>query len=160
MVKSQATTMKIRNKKGRIHAAFSALDIPPGPFGSATLRSLVYRLFVQINPLDKYCLGLSGRRICPVPVSFRVVPAKAGTHTPRLIVLARGLTPSATTKAGGYGSSRFAKTTKPINGTMCRDDSLKPPAGLAASRRCRGLRRVQASESPSASVQSAHARRH
>src|SRR6202022_4992862 len=106
MVKSQATTMKIRNKKGRIHAAFSALDIPPGPFGSATLRSLVYRLFVQINPLDKYCLGLSGRRICPVPVSFRVVPAKAGTHTPRLIVLARGLTPSATTKAGGYGSSR------------------------------------------------------
>src|SRR6202022_3531176 len=35
-----------------------------------------------------------------------VVPAKAGTHTPRLIVLAQGLTPSATTKAGGYGSSR------------------------------------------------------
>src|SRR6202022_4880136 len=35
-----------------------------------------------------------------------VVPAKAGTHTPGLIVLARGLTPSATTKAGGYGSSR------------------------------------------------------
>src|SRR6202158_1626931 len=57
MVKSQATTMKIRNKKGRIHAAFSAFDTPPGPFAT-TLRSLVTVLLAQINPLDKYCLGL------------------------------------------------------------------------------------------------------
>jgi hypothetical protein len=34
--------MKIRNKNGLIHAAFSALDTPPGAFGSATLRSLDY----------------------------------------------------------------------------------------------------------------------
>ena len=27
MVRSQATTMKTRNKNGRIHAAFSALDL-------------------------------------------------------------------------------------------------------------------------------------
>jgi hypothetical protein len=43
--RSQTTTMKIRNKSGRIHAAFNAFDIVPdalGPdiLGSATLHSL------------------------------------------------------------------------------------------------------------------------
>jgi len=33
--------MKIRNKKGRIQAAFSAFDTFPGPLDSATLLSLV-----------------------------------------------------------------------------------------------------------------------
>jgi hypothetical protein len=62
MVRSQATTMKIRNKNGRIHAAFSAFDTPVGALGSTTLLSLIHRLFgAQINPLDKYCLAFSGR---------------------------------------------------------------------------------------------------
>jgi len=42
MARSQATTMKIRNKNGRIHGALSAFDTPPGPFGSATLHSLAF----------------------------------------------------------------------------------------------------------------------
>jgi hypothetical protein len=33
--------MKIRNKRGRIHAALSALETPPGLFGSTTLLFLV-----------------------------------------------------------------------------------------------------------------------
>jgi hypothetical protein len=45
MVRSQATTMKIRNKNGRIHAAFSAFDTPVGALGSTTLLSLIHRLF-------------------------------------------------------------------------------------------------------------------
>jgi hypothetical protein len=59
MVRSQATTMKIRNRNGLIHAAFSALDTPPEAFGSATLLFLVYMLIREINPLDKYCLAPS-----------------------------------------------------------------------------------------------------
>jgi hypothetical protein len=35
-----------------------------------------------------------------------VVPAKAGTHTPRPCILARGLTASAQSDNGGYGSPR------------------------------------------------------
>jgi hypothetical protein len=50
--------MKIRNKNGRIQAAFSAFDTFPGPFGSATLLSLVIYFMGEINPLDKYCLAL------------------------------------------------------------------------------------------------------
>src|SRR5882724_5227017 len=45
IARSQATTMKIRNKNGRSHAAFSALDTPLGPFASATSLSLSDRLF-------------------------------------------------------------------------------------------------------------------
>src|SRR4029079_9376541 len=41
MVRSQATTMKSRNKNGRTHAAFSAFDTPLSRFGSATSRSLM-----------------------------------------------------------------------------------------------------------------------
>jgi len=64
MVRSQATTMKIRNKNGLIHAAFSAFDTPPGPFGSTTLASLGYRFSCkEINPLDKYCLAVSHRQM-------------------------------------------------------------------------------------------------
>src|SRR6476646_986956 len=98
MVRSQTTTMKIRNRNGRIHGAFSAFDTPPGPFGSATLRSLVFRFQTQINPLDKYCLVFLLRQ------NLRVVPAKAGTHTPRLLIWARGSTAFAKTKTSGYGS--------------------------------------------------------
>src|SRR5882724_79534 len=57
MVKSQATTMKIKNKNGRSHAAFSAFDRPPGLCGSAKFLSRVDRLCGEINPLDNYCLG-------------------------------------------------------------------------------------------------------
>src|SRR5260370_40841017 len=71
MVRSQATTMKIRNKNGRIHGALSAFDTPPGPFGSATLRSLAFSFRAQINPLDKYCLVVLLRQ------NLRVVPANA-----------------------------------------------------------------------------------
>src|ERR1700676_3778987 len=86
MAKSQATTMKIRNRNGLIHAAFSTFDTAEGPFASATPRSLVTRFHRQINPLDKYCLGVFLRQNL-----LRVVPAKAGTHTPRLVVLALGV---------------------------------------------------------------------
>src|SRR5258708_24718729 len=86
--------MKIRNKNGRIHGAFSAFDTPPGPSGSATLRSLAFSFRAQINPLDKYCLVFLLRQ------NLQVVPAKAGTHTPRLL-----LGPAfAITRDGGYGS--------------------------------------------------------
>src|SRR5258707_15683663 len=55
IARSQATTMKIRNRNGRSHAAFSALDTMLGPFASATSRSLAGFLFRgEINPLDKY----------------------------------------------------------------------------------------------------------
>src|SRR5258705_492222 len=84
IVRSQATTMKIRNKNGRIHGAFSAFDTPPGPSGSATLRSLAFSFRAQINPLDKYCLVFLLRQ------NLQVVPAKAGTHTPRLLLGHRG----------------------------------------------------------------------
>src|SRR6202011_3127160 len=68
MAKSQATTMKIRNRNGLIHAAFSAFDTAEGPFASATPRSLVTRFHRQINPLDKYCLGGF-----PAAISLRIV---------------------------------------------------------------------------------------
>src|SRR3984893_19581016 len=68
MAKSQATTMKIRNRNGLIHAAFSAFDTAEGPFASATPRSLVIRFRRQINPLDKYCLGGF-----PAAISLRIV---------------------------------------------------------------------------------------
>src|SRR4051795_365550 len=45
IARSQATTMKIRNRNGRTHAAFSALDTMLGPFASATSRSLAISLF-------------------------------------------------------------------------------------------------------------------
>jgi hypothetical protein len=51
--------MNIRNRNGRIHAAFSVFDTLPAPFGSATLRSLDHRFQREINPLDKYCLAAS-----------------------------------------------------------------------------------------------------
>ncbi|HEX9586892.1 MAG TPA: hypothetical protein VGA15_04015, partial [Bradyrhizobium sp.] len=61
-------------KKGRIHAAFSALETLPGAFGSATLSSLAACFSrAQINPLDKYCLAVSS-------IVQHVVPAKAGTY--------------------------------------------------------------------------------
>ena len=41
MVRSQITTMKIRNRNGRTHAAFSAFDTPLSRFSSATSRSLM-----------------------------------------------------------------------------------------------------------------------
>src|SRR5215212_26002 len=41
MVRSQATTMKSRNRNGRTHAAFSAFDKPLSRFSSATSRSLI-----------------------------------------------------------------------------------------------------------------------
>src|SRR6185369_15148376 len=68
MVRSQATTMKSRNKNGRTHAAFNAFDTPLSRFSSATSRSLMIvfsgekltrwintgkRVFVrQFGPLD------------------------------------------------------------------------------------------------------------
>jgi hypothetical protein len=39
--------MKIRNKNGRIHAAFSAFDTPPGAFDSANFLSLASRFSSQ-----------------------------------------------------------------------------------------------------------------
>jgi hypothetical protein len=42
MVTSHITTMKIRNRNGRTHAAFSAFDKPLSGFSSATFRSLNY----------------------------------------------------------------------------------------------------------------------
>src|SRR5438552_14892816 len=39
MVRSQITTMKIRNRNGRTHVAFSAFDMTFGAFNSATLLS-------------------------------------------------------------------------------------------------------------------------
>src|SRR5690242_13240686 len=67
MAKSQATTMKIRNRTGRTHAAFSALVTEPdtdldsaaGPPVSATPRSLIVLIAREINPLDKYCPAAS-----------------------------------------------------------------------------------------------------
>src|SRR6185369_5290259 len=41
MVRSQATTMKSRNRNGRTHAAFNAFDTPLSRFSSATSRSLM-----------------------------------------------------------------------------------------------------------------------
>src|SRR5882724_3251095 len=91
MVRSQATTMKIRNKNGRIHAALIAFDTPVGVLGSTTLLSLIHRRFrVQINPLDKYCLAFFGGG------SSNVVPADAGTHTPRPSFFGMRQTPSST----------------------------------------------------------------
>src|SRR6202022_816915 len=69
VAKTPATKMKIRNRKGRIHAAFSAFDTPPRPFGSANFslpRSLVF--LAQINLLDKYCLALSERQNLASPL--------------------------------------------------------------------------------------------
>jgi hypothetical protein len=70
--------MKIRNRNGRSHAAFSALATPPSPFGSATRRSLAsHFLRREINPLDKYCPAALLRRNC----AAKVTPAKAGAMT-------------------------------------------------------------------------------
>src|ERR1700692_1758991 len=52
--------MKIRNKNGRIQAAFSAFDTLPGLRISATFHSLFGS---TINPLDKYCPDLLRRQI-------------------------------------------------------------------------------------------------
>jgi hypothetical protein len=71
MVRSQATTMKIRNRNGRTHAAFSIFDTL-APFGSATSRSRMDRLFrVKINPLDKYWQA-----------SFRAAKLRRGVWVP------------------------------------------------------------------------------
>src|SRR5882724_1704714 len=81
MVKSQATTMKIRNRNGRSHAAFSALDTPLSRFSSATSRSLLGRLFgIEINPLDKYWQARFVRYFV-VPAWCAIAP-RAGAHTP------------------------------------------------------------------------------
>src|ERR1700682_1252811 len=90
MVRSQATTMKIRNKNGRIHAALSAFDTPVGALGSTPLLSPFTGFRVQIKPLNKYCLALSGGGYS------NVVPANAGTHTPRPFVFGMRQTPSST----------------------------------------------------------------
>src|ERR1700739_4440445 len=66
IAKSQATTMKIRNRNGLIHAAFSALEMPLSPFGPATLRSLVSWLLLGeeltrwINTVQRVGLRLFG----------------------------------------------------------------------------------------------------
>jgi hypothetical protein len=52
--------MKIRNKNGRIHTAFSALDTLPGLRISDTFLSLFRS---TINPLDKYCPDFLRRQI-------------------------------------------------------------------------------------------------
>src|SRR6266545_924168 len=78
MVRSQATTMKSRNRNGRSHAAFSAFDKPLSRFSSATSRSLVIVFFGgEFNPLDKYWQAGFRAAIC----ALAVVPAKAGTHS-------------------------------------------------------------------------------
>src|SRR4051812_46814718 len=92
IVRSQATTMKIRNKNGRIHTAFSAFDTLPGFRVSATLSLPVWR---TINPLDKYCPDLLRRQM-----ARHVVPANAGTHTLCRFVLALESTPSARSTPG------------------------------------------------------------
>src|ERR1700740_2909098 len=47
--------MKIRNRNGRIHAAFSAFDTVPWALGSGKFRTLIYRLYAdKFNPLDNY----------------------------------------------------------------------------------------------------------
>src|SRR6266496_5353577 len=73
MVRSQITTMKIRNRNGRTHAAFSALDTTFGAFNSATLLSrLAGSCFrEEINLLDKYCPAGSDGKL----PHRRVVPA-------------------------------------------------------------------------------------
>jgi hypothetical protein len=52
------------------------------------------------------CERPSGRCAIVATPSFNVVPANAGTHTPRPRVLARWLMVSAPTDSGGYGSPR------------------------------------------------------
>src|ERR1700754_2653566 len=58
IARSHATTMTIRNRNGRTHAAFSNFDRPEGLFASATSRSLCSLCVrAEINSLDKYCLA-------------------------------------------------------------------------------------------------------
>src|ERR1700681_4608160 len=115
MVRSQATTMKIRNKNGRIHAALSAFDTPVGALGSTTLLSPFTGFRIQINALDKYCLAFSGGGYS------NVVPANAGTHTPRPFVFGMRQTPSSTIDYRWLWVPAFAGTTpEQSNRLMCR----------------------------------------
>src|SRR5262245_7763170 len=98
MVRSQSTTMKMRNRNGRTHAAFSSLLTIPGPSGSATPLLPAFEVIYckQINPLDNYCpppalsgdwcemsprrngTGRSGGMMCRRPQLGRLFPGKRG----------------------------------------------------------------------------------
>ena len=73
MVRSHATTMKTRNSNGRTHAAFSAFDMLPEPFGSATfapsrLGPEAAKLTRWINTVQPVNSTFAGRRgPCPHP---------------------------------------------------------------------------------------------
>jgi hypothetical protein len=62
--------MKIRNKNGRIHTAFSALDTLPGFWASATFLSLFGEQLTRwINTVQSFC---------GVKLHSHVIPANAG----------------------------------------------------------------------------------
>jgi hypothetical protein len=60
IVWTNAKSIKIRKKHGRIHTAFSAFDTLPGLRISDTFLSLFGSI---INPLDKYCPDFLRRQI-------------------------------------------------------------------------------------------------
>src|SRR5258708_2161583 len=62
-----------------------------------------------------------------------VVPAKAGTHTPRPRVLARWLTASAPTNDGGYGSPLSRGRLTPLTSFRIASRRTAPFASRAAS---------------------------